>query len=453
LVTWKKALNINKWLRNFKGDGIDAVLTKGTARAIAVKLGGAGIGFVVLVLLARVLGIEQYGQYAYVISWLMILALPCKLGMETTLVRFLAAYRARKQWDLLFGIIQFAKRSTLFTSIIVACITALVIWGIRSRIGTSFTLTFWLGCAALPILTMLHVRQSALRAFRHVFMAGAPESLIQPLLLLLLVIIFGIFIKIPLNGPLVMIFHGATLFLALLVTSKWLSRPISQVPQTEIVKTNSREWLAVSLPLLMMAGFSLIIQRADIIMVGLYLGTTKAGIYIAAVRLSNLLILGLTAANFIAAPLISELHAQGKKSELQIIISKVALGVCALTLPAAAAMVIFSSRLLRLFGSGFENGLGSLLILIGGQSVNALFGPVGYLLTMTGYHRQAALIMGSTACANLIMNAILIPVIGLAGAAFATTLSTVIWNVLMWIQVHRYLYIEPTILSVFRNKR
>jgi O-antigen/teichoic acid export membrane protein len=449
----EKVLNINMWLQNFKGDSIDAVLAKGATAALAIKVGGAGIGFAAQVLLARVLGIEQYGQYAYVISWMMILVLPCKLGMETTLVRFIAAYRARKEWELLYGIIHFVKRSTLLASLVVACITALIIWGIRFRIGTSLSLTFWLGCAVLPIITMLHIRQSALRAFRHVLMAGSSESLIQPLLLIFFVIIFGIFIRMPLNGPLVMIFHGATLLLALLFTSKWLSQRISQVPQTAMVKTNSREWIEVSLPLLMMVGFSLIIQRADIIMVGIYLGTTKAGIYIAAVRLSNLLILGLTAANFIAAPLISELNAQGKKSELQKIISKVALGVCGLTLPLAASMVIFSAGLLRLFGIGFEEGLSPLLILIGAQSINALFGPVGYLLTMTGYHRQAALIMGSTACANLIMNSILIPVIGFVGAAFATALSTVIWNVLMWIQVRRHLHLEPTILSVFKKEQ
>jgi O-antigen/teichoic acid export membrane protein len=449
----EKAFNINMWLQNFKGDSIDAVLAKGAAGAFAVKVGGAGIGFALQILLARVLGIEQYGQYAYVISWLMILVLLCKLGMETTLVRFLSAYRARKEWELLFGVIQFVKRSTLLASIVVACVTALIIWGIRFRIGTSLSLTFWLGCGILPILTMLHIRQSALRAFRLVLLAGLPESIIQPLFLVLLVLCVGIFIGMPLSGPSVIIFHGATLVFALLFASRWLTKSLSQAPDTSFGKTNSSEWLAVSLPILMMAGFSLIIQRADIIMIGAYLGTTKAGIYIAAVRLANLLILGLTAANFVTAPLISELYAQGKKSELQKIISKIALGVCGLTLPVAAGMALFSLWLLRLFGDGFEEGLGSLLILIGGQTANALFGPVDYLLTMTGHQRQAALIMGITAFVNLALNATLIPAIGLVGAALATSLSIVIWNVLMWFQVRQHLDLDPTIFTVIKEKR
>jgi O-antigen/teichoic acid export membrane protein len=254
------------------------------------------------------------------------------------------------------------------------------------------------------------------------------------------------------NAPLVMVFYGTTVLLGLVLTSKWLSQRISRIPQPTIVKTNPKEWLAVGLPLLMMGGFSFVIQRADIIMTGAYLGTTKAGVYIAAVRLANLLTLGLTATNFIAAPLISELHAQGKNRELQNIISKIALGVCGLTIPVAAGTVIFSSWLLELFGSGFESGVSSLRILIGGQSANALFGSVGYLLTMTGYQRHAAYAMGGTACLNLIMNAILIPLMGIIGAALATTLSTVIWNMMMYLIVRHHLNLDPTILSVFRKR-
>lgn len=449
----ESALNINNLLlQKFKGDSTEAVLARGTGGALAVMVAGAGIGFTAQIILARLLGVEQYGQYAYVISWLMILVLPCKLGMELALVRFLAAYRARKEWDLLYGIVRFTKKSTLMTSLVVACVTALVIWGIRFRIDALLARTFWLGCLIIPVLTMLHIRQSALRAFKNVILARFSESIIQPLSLIFLVITVGMFTSAPLNAPLVMTFHGTTLLLALFFASKWLSKPMSQVPRSTVVRTNPKEWLAVGLPLLMMGGFSFVIQRADIIMIGAYLGTTKAGIYIAAVRLANLLVLGLTAANFIAAPLISELHVQGKNRELQKIISKIALGVCGLTIPVAAGMVIFSSWLLKLFGNEFESGLNSLLILIGGQSANALFGPVGYLLTMTGHQRHAALAMGTTACLNLIMNAALIPLMGISGAALATALSTVIWNMLMYGMVRRHLNLDPTILSVSRKK-
>jgi O-antigen/teichoic acid export membrane protein len=445
-------LNINNsLLQKFQGDNIEAVLARGASGTLTVMVAGAGIGFATQVILARLLGVKQYGQYGYVISWLMILILPCKLGMEMTLVRFLSAYRARKEWELLYGIVQFAKKSTIGASIVVAGITALVIWAIRYRINDPLALTFWFGCAIIPILTMLHIYQSSLRAFHNVILARLSESIIQPLSLISLVIIVGIFTKIRLNAPLVMAFHGITLLMALLLASKWLTQSMSRIPKSTIVKTDPKEWLAVGLPLLMMGGFSLVIQRADIIMIGAYLGTTKAGVYIAVVRLANLLVLGLTAANFIAAPLISELHAQDKNRELQKIISKIALGLCGLTLPVAAGMIIFSSWLLKLFGNGFESGNNALLILIGGQSANALFGSVGYLLTMTGYQRHALLAMGSSACLNLVMNATLIPLMGINGAAIATTSSIIFWNVIMYIMVRRHLNLDPTIISVIRK--
>jgi O-antigen/teichoic acid export membrane protein len=440
-------------LQKLKGDSIEAVLARGAGGTLAVMVAGAGIGFVAQVILARLLGVDQYGQYAYVTSWLMILVLPCKLGMEVTLVRFLAAYRAHEEWGLLHGVVQFANRYTLMVSLLVACVTALAIWGIRYRLDSLFARTFWFGCAIMPVLTLLHIRQSALRGFHKVILARLSESVIHPLSLILLAVTVGMFTNVALKAPLVMIFHGATLLVALFLATKWLSRPMSEIPEKTIARTKPKEWLAVGFPLMMMGGFSLAIQRADIIMVGAYLGTTKAGIYIAAVRLANLLVLGLTATNFIAAPLISKLHVQGKNSELQTIVSKMALGICGLTIPVAVGMVIFSSWLLNLFGNEFESGISALLILIGGQSVSALFGVVGYLLTMTGHERPAALAMGGTACMNLTMNATLIPLMGITGAALATTLSTVIWSVLMYMMVRYYLNIDPTILYIFKKKR
>lgn len=445
-------LNTDTCFQELKGNGIDAVLTKGAGGALTVKIAGVVIGFAVHLLLARVLGVEQYGIYTYVLSWMTILVLLCRLGTELTLVRFVPAYRAGEEWGLLYGVINYVNRTTLLRSLVVAGGTAVILWLIRARIGTSLLHTFWFGCAALPVLTMLQIRQSALRAFRRAVLAGLPESVIQPLSLILIIIVVGVFIRLPMHGPLVMVFYGATLMIALIPASKWLSRILSRQPATISVKERHREWFAVGLPIAMMSGFSLITQRADVIMIGAYLGTTKAGIYIAASRLANLLLLGLTAANVIAAPLISELHVQGRKSQLQEIISKVALGVCVLTIPATIGMVLLAPWLLKVFGPQFIEGQSALLVLIGGQLVNALAGSVGYLLTMTGYQRQAAVVMATAAGTNLILNAVLIPVFGIVGAALATTVSTVMWNVCMYLLVLRQLDLDPTLLSVLRKR-
>nr|WP_277879386.1 polysaccharide biosynthesis C-terminal domain-containing protein [Coleofasciculus sp. FACHB-712] len=98
-----------------------------------------------------------------------------------------------------------------------------------------------------------------------------------------------------------------------------------------------------------------------------------------------------------------------------------------------------------LFGSSFVEGLPALVILTVGQMVNALSGSVGFLMTMTGHQREAALIIGSSAILNVVLNAALIPYLGINGAALSTALTTALWNIIMLVYVNKQLKINSTI--------
>jgi O-antigen/teichoic acid export membrane protein len=193
-------------------------------------------------------------------------------------------------------------------------------------------------------------------------------------------------------------------------------------------------------------------HRADVIMVGFFKGTTDAGIYSVSVHWANLMVWGLTAVNLVAAPLISQLYTQNKIRELQRMASLSALGIAIFTLPAAIIMLFCGTWLLGLFGDGFKAGYGALVFLVAGQSVNALTGSVGYLLTMTGHQKEAAIVIGITAFINISLNVILIPMMGLKGAAIATMISTMIWKFAMYVIVRRNLKIDPSIVGLFGKR-
>ncbi|WP_324705636.1 polysaccharide biosynthesis C-terminal domain-containing protein [Lyngbya sp. CCY1209] len=88
-------------------------------------------------------------------------------------------------------------------------------------------------------------------------------------------------------------------------------------------------------------------------------------------------------------------------------------------------------------------------VLILGQLVNVGSGSVGYLMVLTGHQDQSAFIFGCSALANLILNAIAIPFLGILGAAIATATCMAIWNVVLHILVVRYLDIYPSIIFAF----
>jgi O-antigen/teichoic acid export membrane protein len=109
--------------------------------------------------------------------------------------------------------------------------------------------------------------------------------------------------------------------------------------------------------------------------------------------------------------------------------------------------MIFARWPLLLFGDGFVAGQTALRILAGCQLFNAAAGPVGVLLVSGGHGRVMAWALGSAVVVNLVLNAVLIPPLGMAGAALATGTSTIVWNGLLIVHVLRRLGIDPTVLG------
>jgi O-antigen/teichoic acid export membrane protein len=107
--------------------------------------------------------------------------------------------------------------------------------------------------------------------------------------------------------------------------------------------------------------------------------------------------------------------------------------------PIFIIIIFFPGFLLGLFGEEFMQATRLLRILSFGQVVFALSGPVMYILTMTKHEKTAVYIMLVTAGINLVGNAVLIPLIGLKGAALATASTTVLWNIIAVLSVFRYL--------------
>ena len=83
------------------------------------------------------------------------------------------------------------------------------------------------------------------------------------------------------------------------------------------------------------------------------------------------------------------------------------------------ALIVFNDSFLLLFGKDFVQGGMALIILSLGQLINAATGPVGALLTMTGQERGAAVVLGAGATLNVLLSVILVPILGLLGAAIA----------------------------------
>src|SRR5258708_20042538 len=78
-------------------------VARGGVTAFFVYGAGFGLTYCSQLVIARVVGVDTYGVYAYVFAWMVVLAYFSALGFDVGLLRFVPAYEAERQWPLLHG--------------------------------------------------------------------------------------------------------------------------------------------------------------------------------------------------------------------------------------------------------------------------------------------------------------------------------------------------------------
>ena len=424
-----------------------SMLTKGAGGSFLVKVLSAGVLFAVQIALARMLGVESYGTYIYVLTWINILAVFSKFGLDLSALRYVPRYYSQKQWGLLKGFFKYNDYTHLVFSIVVAVVLGVLVKYYFRPESKSLADTSLIACILLPLLVRMQMRGAYLQAFKRVVHAQWPELVLRPILLVAGVFFIYRFSDAGLGALSAIVINIIASLIALIILGIIYRSVLPQELAVDSERYRIGEWNRVGFTFLLLSGSEFLLHQIDIIMIGFFLGTTEAGLYAVATRLVKLLSFGLIAINSIAAPMISELYVSREKSELQRIMTIAAIGGILYFFPASLVLIIWGKALLSLFGPLFVTGYVALLILTAGRLVDSLTGLVGYLMTMTEHHKAAMIIQLFTVIVNVTLNLLLIPLYGIKGAAIATAISMVTWNVISLFYVKFALNINPTFFS------
>lgn len=439
----------NAFLKAFNkvsGKGTGARLARSASASFILQTFGIAITFIAHVILARVMGVEHYGIYSYVFTWLNVLLLVAKLGTDTTLLKYIAIYNAQEEWSVFKGILQSTNRSILLTSLLVAGVASSLIWGLHNRLEAELIDTFYIACLTIPVLALTNLRQATLQGLRRITWALLPDTVLRPLLLIILLEILSNNFSQPVDAPIAMVLHLIAAAFSFIVGAYCLHLFLPENARLSLPEYRTKEWVGVALPLFLVSAMQVVLTQTDSLMLGMLVGTTKVGIYTTASRIATLLAFGLTAVNVVLAPMIAELYSSQKHAELQRMLTLSAHAIFAYTSLSGVGLIIFGNNLLALFGIGFSEGYPTLVILTLGQIVNALAGSVGFLMTMTGHQKEALYVVSISAGLNVVLNALLIPHWGAEGAATATALTTATWNVALGYYVRKHLMLKATVI-------
>jgi O-antigen/teichoic acid export membrane protein len=438
------------------GSGSIRRVTIGGIAALAVYVAGAGLTACSQLLIARIVGAETFGVYAYVLAWVTVLAYFSALGFDIALLRFVSAYRANQAWSLLRGVIRYSEQRMAVAGAIVVVVGATAVAIPNREISPELRNTFLAGFVLVPVWALLWIRSSIVRAFGGVLSAVVPDRMIRDGALICIVVLLSQVLKWRLDAPLVMMATLASTAMALVLASLAVRRLHPQEIDGIAPSYDIPIWRKTILPLVAIAATEAMLNRCGVLVLG-WLGLTKeAGIYALAFSISFLVALPRTAANTLLAPTISDLFVRKQHHALQVLTARIALWTLCGAALSALALSIIAEPLLSWFGPAYDAGVPALHVLLLGQVLAASCGSQLSILTMTGCERIAALLLILSALFNLLLSAALVNQFGLIGAAISATITLVIWNIAMAAFIWRRLGLLPSpifmLQSAFRAK-
>ncbi len=398
-------------------------------------------GFLTALLLARFLGKDDYGRYAFSFAWASLLALVATLGVDRFLVRGIAVYEVEGKWPLMKGLLRRSNQVVLLTSVTIAaagCLVA-VAW-----LSASLRGPFCVAMLLVPLTALTLLRQGAMQAFGRVVSGQIPEFLIRPLLIVVGVCLLELAGGSVLSATTALGVNVAAVATAFTVGTIWLIRALPPGLRSVTPLYATWEWIRASVPMMVITGVWLLNSYIGIIVAGTLKGPGAAGVYSVVQNGAAVIVVFLVAANMPLAPAVARLHARKDAAELERTTERIAWAGLLVSMPVCIALALFPGLFLGLFGASFKSGSTALTIVALGQLANAAAGPSGTVLIMTGHEIAAVKAVGTGALVNLALAIALVPIVGVTGSAIAFTASLVFWNLALVLIARRRLGVNVT---------
>lgn len=394
-----------------------------------IAIAGRVINLGAIAILVSALGSEGYGAYALTLAWATMLMLLGSFGVPEFVTRELAIDRASGQ----IGISnRFLRYLYYMQGIPLLSVIALLVLANSISLGESISQLgpdyIWWIVAFLPIHAIIGLNAAILRGANLIKTAVLSRDLIPSAALLASLAVM------PVSDPmsalwLYMLSQGVGMLVAFFSINRI---PKIDTESGENWPAGTRQFLQMALPFLWLSSVYFINQRADIIMLGGLATLEEVGVYQLSVQFSVFLLFPLQLMNSLAAPRIAEAFKINDKKNIE----KLSITIASIAFLAAfsgAALIvcvfIFFGR--DLLSPEFGDALPVFLILAVGGLCNVAIGPVGMFLSMARHEQVVVRAMFYSATVNIVLNLFLIRLMGMYGAAIATSISMIVWNVIL----------------------
>ena len=401
-------------------------IARASTLSLGIRLFGLTLIFVQAILTARLLGPAGYGTVATIISVSQVLAIVALFGLGPMAVREVPAHKAVGVEAALGGLWRLSLQTVFLLSILFAGLaTFLILPALVKGASVDNGLTFG-GLLVMPLALLALLRDWA-QGFNRIAVAQIPAEILRPALVvagMLAVLAFGsAFSPRDYLG-----FVLVASFLAVGLSFAMLWRSDLRKLSSHRANSDLRSTLSNALPFLGIGLATVMLGELNTLFLAIFATPEETGLFQPVARIAPLMALPVQAAGMRYAPRMAELWKSGEHDRIRAITRTFTWTTSTLTLLLALLLAGVGPWLMIAFGPDFSASASLLWIFAAAQVFNAVCGPVGMILMMSGHSQAAFLGLLLGLAANAILGWLLIPHLGALGAAISMAGGIVLWN-------------------------
>ena len=426
-----------------------ANIASGAAITGGAEITSAALRYGTNIVMTHMLSLSVYGTFQAALAMVTVFSMIARVGMESAILRFLSIYRANDARGFVAGLIRFAMRTTVISSLLFTVLLFLSATPLAHIVyhTDAYVLPLKETAFLIPLVALQIVLATSLQALKALKWKVCVDRLISPVLILISLVFFYLF---GLRFEAAVLAFGCGLLGSVIAGQFFLHRASRQIIRGAAHRFERKMWLRFALPMFLTSIVQTVLLSSDILLLAVMTTSALVGVYAAADRVGIIIDMPLLAMSMIFSPLIADYQVRGDYRQIANMFSIITKWSFSLGLPVTLCCCIFHNTILTIFSREYTMGGTTLIILSLGYLADTAAGPAFHLLLMIGRSRIIFINTTVTHILNFTLMFLLVPRFNIVGAAVSSAATVVISVGLSLTEVYCIMKIHPYRWDMFK---
>jgi O-antigen/teichoic acid export membrane protein len=415
----------------------------------------ATAAFAIALVVGNALGAYGTGLFFQAVGIFTIASQVLRLGTNSGIVRSVSEQHAfarhGEAWrTVVIATVPVAVLSTLVATVLWWSAPWLAEWLVPSGGSDRFEAYLRLMAPFIPAGAVLAVLQMASRMLDGIVTYTVAHAIAYPITRLAAVVVAVLAIGSAFSS------FAAWLWvipLWLLIAVGLLARPFlrdwrRRGEALETLPAASRRFWAFSSTRAVGGSLEIVLEWSDVLIVAALTSPAEAGVYAIVTRTVRAGQVIDHSMRLAVSPTISRLLARGESAATRALHTSVTRAMILISWPFYLTLAIMGPAILGLFGPGFESGASSLVILSGAMMVASSAGMLQSIILQGGHSSWQVANKSAVLVSSVALNLLLVPLLGIIGAAVTWALVTLLDTGIAAWQVHRRMGVGPHLMPL-----